>query len=158
MDNTSATKIANFEYFDEEFPTEKAALEYWEKIKWNGHPVCPKCSSLKVSKWRDDRPGWYRCKKCRKEFTARHDTIFACTKIPLRTWFKAWYNMVQHGGISMRLAEDIGVVQETAWFMTHRIREAMRTHKENMMLGGPGIIVEIDETYPGGLGKIQALR
>jgi hypothetical protein len=161
MHKTSATKIANQEYFDWKFPTEEKALKHLEKIK-GGRLVCPWCGCTSVSEWhnasrKDKGDGWWRCnsRRCRKQFTARHGTIFACTKMPLRTWFKVWYNMVQHGGISIKLAEELGITQETAWLMTHKIREAMRTHKEGMMLGGRGRIVEIDEAYPGGLEKFK---
>ncbi|MDR0515610.1 MAG: IS1595 family transposase [Fibromonadaceae bacterium] len=75
--------------------------------------------------------------------------------MPLLAWFEVWYSMMQHGGISMKVAEDIGAVQETAWLMTHKIREALRSHKDGMMLGGHGIIVEIDEAFPGGLERFK---
>ena len=132
----------------EQFPDEQAAREYFEEARWGGKPQCPDCGSL--GKHIKSRPGVLRCTdaKCRRQFTVRVGTIMEATKIGYRKWLLAMHTFhVSRKGISsLQLAKEIGVTQKTAWFMGHRIREAM-AQGGDAMLGG---IVQVDETYLGG--------
>jgi len=136
-------------------PEKESALDHLKWARWHGHPHCPHCDCASVSDWnnasrKDKSAGWLRCndRKCRREFNAKTNTIFEHTQLPLRVWFQACWHMMQPGGISsVRLASYIGVSQKTAWHMAHRIRQAMASHKDGMVLKG---IVEIDEAGLGG--------
>ena len=92
----------------------------------------------------------YRCAKCRKDFTIKTGTLFGESKLPLKTWFTAIYLLTssKKGISSPQLAEFLGVSQKTAWFIDHRVREAMK--QNNGKLFGT---VEVDETYIGGKEK-----
>lgn len=130
-------------------PTEESCREYLEQQRWNGKPVCPYCGFGKV--YKIEKGKRYKCgdSGCYKKFSATVGTIFEASKAPLVKWFTAIYLIGNHkkGISSHQLAKDIGVTQQTAWFMLHRIREMMRP-KENVKLDN---IVEIDETFVGGI-------
>lgn len=134
-----------FDYFKDN----EVCLAYREQIHWGGQPFCPHCSCEKVYKTNRG----YKCanKECFKKFTAISGTIFENTKIPLRLWFGAIYLMTAHkkGISSLQLGRDLGVQQRTAWYLLHRIREILKEN-EPQMIGGDGVIVEVDETYVGG--------
>ena len=134
------------------FKDEAVCLSYWEQIHWGGQPFCPHCSCEKVYKTNRG----YKCanKECFKKFTAISGTIFENTKIPLRLWFGAIYLMTAHkkGISSLQLGRDLGVQQRTAWYLLHRIREILKEN-EPEMIGGEGVVVEVDETYVGGKVK-----
>lgn len=140
-----------FQLFDF-FKDEAVCLSYWEQIHWGGQPVCPHCECEKVYKTNRG----YKCanKECFKKFTAISGTIFENTKIPLRLWFGAIYLMTAHkkGISSLQLGRDLGVQQRTAWYLLHRIREILKEN-EPEMIGGEGVVVEVDETYVGGKVK-----
>ena len=124
-----------------------------EKARWNnGAPVCCHCGAAKAKLWRKDRPGYYRCRKCGKQFSVKTGTIFEHTKILISVWFLAIYHELttRKGISSIELGGKIGVSQKTVWFMQQRIREAMGKHKENLILKG---VVEVDEAYIGGKEK-----
>lgn len=134
------------------FKDEKTCLEYWEKIRWGGNVRCPHCDSenpYKIAKG-------YKCRniECQKRFTALIDTVFENTKLPLRAWFAAIYLCINHkkGISSLQLSRDLGIHQKSAWFLLHRIREMLKEN-DPQILGGEGVVVEIDETYVGGKVK-----
>ena len=134
------------------------AREHLEAIRWPDGPVCPHCGQTdRIYKVRakSARPGVYKCgrKTCRKEFTVTVGTLFEGSHVPLNKWFQAAYLLcASKKGISAhQLHRMLGITYKTAWFMAHRLREAMKDgpiFKEPM--GGAGVTVEADETYIGG--------
>lgn len=139
------------------FHDEAAAIQHLESILWPEGPVCPHCSSDKkiyALTGKTTRPGLRKCGQCRKQFTVKVGTVFESSHIPLYKWLQATYLMAssKKGISSHQLHRTLEVTYKTAWFMSHRIREAMRVLKMEPM-GGEGKIVEADETYVGGLEK-----
>lgn len=136
------------------FQDADAAREYLEGIRWPDGPFCPHCGSTKPPmqlKGKSTRPGLYKCAetKCRKQFTVTVGTVFERSRVPLNKWLLAVHLMcASKKGISAhQLHRTLGVTYKTAWFMAHRIREAMR--EPAGILGGGGGTVEADETYWG---------
>src|SRR5579872_1979965 len=133
------------------FHDEAAAHALVEEIVWPFGPVCPRCNGIaRVTRVRGGRAGLYRCGPCKKQFTVKVGTVFESSHIPLHQWLQAVFLMCssKKGISSHQLMRTLGCQYKTAWFMTHRIREAMADGKLPMM-GGPGGIVEIDETFIG---------
>ena len=135
------------------FHNEKAAYAYVEARVWPEGPICPHCGGfVRIGKMggKSTRIGAYKCYQCRKPFTVKVGTIFESSHVPLRLWLQAMFLMASSKkGISTnQLHRTIGVTLKTAWFMAHRIREAMR-EGELAPLGGNGGAVEVDETYIG---------
>ncbi len=137
------------------------AREHLESIRWPDGPICPHCGSLNNAaklegkggaKGTKARPGLYKCRDCRKQFSVTVGTVFERSKIPLNKWLLATHLMTssKKGISSHQIHRNLGVTYKTAWFMTHRIREAMKDTSTDQ-LGGPGTsgIVEADETYYG---------
>lgn len=138
------------------FHDEEKAYEYVEARLWPQGAVCPHCGGVeRVGKLRGKttRPGLWKCYQCRKPFTVKIGTIFEDSKVPMRLWLQAIYLIAgsKKGISSNQLHRILGVTLKTAWFMSHRVREAMRTGGLAPMGGGGGI-VEIDETYIGNNG------
>ncbi len=138
------------------------AREYLEGIVWPDGPVCPHCGGFEriyPLNGNTTRDGLYKCGDCRKQFTVTVGTLFERSKVPLHIWLQAVYFMCssKKGMSSHQLHRTLGVTYKTAWFMTHRIREAMKdpvfktSYKER--LGGKNKVVEADETYWGNIGK-----
>jgi transposase-like protein len=146
------------------FHDEHAAYAYLEARIWPNGPVCPKCGGVeRISKMggKSTRIGVYKCYQCRKPFRVTVGTVFEASHVPLRLWLQAVHLMASSKkGISAnQLHRTLGVTLKTAWFMGHRIREAMRVLGIEP-LGGFGKTVEIDETssgwpegFPSGLKK-----
>lgn len=143
----SKSTISTFQLF-EAFPDAETARAYLESRLWPNGPTCPVCGLGERVSAR--KGGFYRCNQCQEDFTVRTGTIFERSHIPLHKWIYAMYLLVsaRKGISSMQLAKEIGVTQKSAWFMLHRLREACGG--ELKKLQG---IVEIDETYIGGLEK-----
>lgn len=134
------------------FENEQAAREHLAAIRWpEGKVVCPKCGSAEGAYVLKD--GRYRCKDkdCRTSFTVTTGTIFESSHIALHKWLLALYLLCssKKGISSHQIHRTLRVTYKTAWFMTHRIREAMREGGILAPLGGRGKIVEVDETYYG---------
>lgn len=120
------------------FQNEAAAFERLEQIVWPKGPICPKCgadrignlSGVKDKKGRE-RLGLKKCYDCRQQFTVRVGTIFERSHVPLRLWFQAAYLMCscKKGVSSNQLHRTLGVTRRSAWFMSHRLREAMKVLK-----------------------------
>lgn len=152
MKKTKNNNIGEFKsLFDllQAFPTEQSCITYLEKQLWpNGEPVSPYDPTSKVYRRGD---GMYRCKNTGKNFNIRIGTIFEGSKVELRKWFVAIYEITtsNKGISSVKLAEDIGVTQKTAWYMNQRIREAFNMALEEKLDGD----VELDETFVGGKNK-----
>lgn len=136
-----------------EFHNEEAAYAYVEARIWANGPVCPHCGGVeRISKMggKSTRIGAYKCYQCRKPFTVKIGTIFEASHVPMNLWLQAIYLMCasKKGISSNQLHRTLGVTLKTAWFMSHRIREAMRDDG-NMDFGAGGGVVEIDETFIG---------
>src|SRR5712691_8186957 len=135
------------------FHDEEAAYAYLEARVWPNGPICPHCGGYdRISKMggKSTRIGVYKCYQCRKPFRVTVGTVFEASHVPLRLWLQAMYLLCssKKGISSNQLHRTLGVTLKTAWFMSHRIREAMRTVGMEPM-GGAGEVVEADETYIG---------
>lgn len=135
---------------------ENAAREHLEGIRWPDGPVCPFCGSpdqVKPLGGKSMGPGWYHCGSCRDKFTVRVGTVYERSKIPLHKWVLATHLLCSSKkGISAhQLHRMLGITYKSAWFMAHRIREAM-TDPHPGPMGGKGKVVEADETYTGPSG------
>ncbi|MBY0371662.1 IS1595 family transposase [bacterium] len=138
---------------DKHFHDEKAAYKWVEARVWPEGPVCPHCGGVErinPMKGKSTRIGTYKCYQCRKPFTVKVGTIFESSHIPMKLWLQAIFLMTssKKGISSNQLHRTLGCTLKTAWFMSHRIREAMREGGLTPM-GGNGGIVEADETYFG---------
>lgn len=140
----SHSTISTFELF-QMFPDQESARLYFEGQRWPAGAVCPACNEAKRIGIR--KGGYYRCNACLNDFTIRTGTIFERSKVPLHKWLYAMYLLVtsRKGISSVQLHCQIGVTQQTAWFMLQRLREACGNDPTE--LAG---IVEIDECYVGG--------
>jgi transposase-like protein len=135
------------------FQNDKAARKFVEKIHWPDGTVCPHCGSIGHA-YATKREGVYRCaeKECRKDFSVTTGTVMESSHIGLHKWLMGFYLMSasKKGMSAHQLHRALGVTYKTAWFMVHRIREAMRAGGLTPM-GGEGKIVEADETYYGNI-------
>ena len=133
------------------FPDDKAAGEWFEMQRWpNGHRFCPDCGSVNYGHTaKKSMP--YRCRNCRNYFSVRKGTAMQSSHISLQKWVLAIYMMTTSlkGVSSMKLHRELGIPQNTAWFLMQRIRQGF-LRNVNEALPGP---VEIDETYVGGKEK-----
>ncbi len=132
---------------------ETAAYAWVETRLWPNGPICPHCGGVdRLSKMRgkSTRIGVYKCYQCRKQFTVKVGTVFEDSHVPMRIWLQAIFLLCssKKGISSNQLSRTLGVTLKTAWFMSHRIREAMRVVGMTPM-GGAGEIVEADETFIG---------
>jgi len=139
------------------FVDEYEALKYLESIRWSRKRFCPKCGECKKTSptaSKNHRPGLYYCNSCKGTFTVTVGTIFERSKIPLNKWLFVFHLMVssKKGISALQVQRMIEVTYKTAWFMCHRIREAMTSPPEKQ-LGGGESPVEVDETYWGNKGK-----
>lgn len=139
------------------------AREHLEALHWPTGPVCPHCGNCDGSRitklaGKSTRPGVHKCKDCVKPFTVTVGTIFEDSKIPLNKWLLAFrlLNGGKKGMSAHELHRSLGITYKSAWFMAHRIREAMSG--DDGPLGGPNEVVEADETYVGGKAKNRATR
>ena len=138
---------------DKHFHDEAAAYRFVEARVWPDGPICPHCGGVeRIGKMggTSTRIGTYKCYRCRKPFTVKIGTIFESSHIPLHIWLQAIFLMAssKKGISSNQLHRTLGVTLKTAWFLSHRIREAMRSGGLDP-LGGIGKVVETDETYFG---------
>ena len=133
------------------FQSPETAREWLEKLRWPEGPMCSHCGTIGHA-YKTKKPGWYRCaeKECRKDFTVTTGTVMERSHIPLNKWLMAFYllNASKKGMSAHQLHRALNLDYKTAWFMCHRIREAMRSGGLGP-LGGEGKIVEVDETYHG---------
>jgi transposase-like protein len=140
------------------FNDEDAARSHFEATRWPNGPYCPFCGQFEriaVLGGKSMGAGWYHCKDCRKKFTALVGTVCERSHIPLTKWLLAMHLMCasKKGISSHQLHRMLGVTYKSAWFMAHRIREAMRELHPTEPMGGEGKFVEADETYVGGKEK-----
>ena len=150
--------------FAPRFQNEEAARKHLESVRWAGVPFCPHCGSVDVTRLDGikHRAGLLQCneKECRKQFTVTVGTVFERSKIPLHKWVLATHLLCasKKGMSAHQLHRMIGVTYKTAWFMAHRIREAMKPSPNSEPMGGSGAIVEVDETFVGGKQRNRAYR
>lgn len=134
------------------FPNDNAAERWLVKRRWPGRIACVSCDSVNVQKGAKHRTMPFRCreKECGKKFSVRTGTVMESSKMGHQTWVFAIYIVMTNlkGVSSMKLHRDLGIGQKAAWFLLHRLSEAMAA--EDFMFSGP---VEADETYVGGLEK-----
>jgi transposase-like protein len=146
------------------FHDEEAARKHFEALRWPDGPVCPHCGIIDNAtelKGKSTRPGVYKCRDCQKPFTATIGTVYERSHIPLRKWLLATHLLcASKNGISAhQLWCMLGFGSyRTAWFMAHRIREAMKDIGSSEPLGGPEKFVEADETFVGGKAKNRAYK
>ena len=132
---------------------EIAARKHLEALNWPNGPICPHCQVVNQAtslSGKSTRPGVYKCRACDKPFSVTVGTVFERSHIPLTKWLLATELLTssKKGISSHQLHRMLGVTYKSAWFMAHRIREAMKPSKaDNGPLGGLGKIVEADETY-----------
>ena len=138
-----------------QFLNEEAAFAYVESRLWPNGPVCPHCGNADAKRIRKmegktTRLGLHKCYECKGQFTVRQGTIFESSHLPLHLWLQVIHLMcASKKGISTnQIQRMLSCSMKTAWFLTHRIREAMRDGAFSPM-GGAGGVVEIDETYIG---------
>ena len=141
--------LSIIELFDM-FPNDRAAEQWFERIRWPHGPCCPDCGSLHVVPCKDRKPMPYRCKDCRHHFSVRKGTVMQASKIGYRKWAVATYMMVTgiKGTSSMKIHRELKMTQKTAWFLMQRIREGFMAVAPQ--LSGT---VEVDEMFVGGKQK-----
>lgn len=141
------------------FSDAERAFEYAKFLRWpDGKVSCPRCGSESNS-FVKTRRIWF-CNGCKKQFTVKVGTIFEDSALGLDKWMTAvWLICNAKNGISSyELHRSIGVTQKSAWFMLHRIREAMKNETFEKMGGNEGGPVEVDETFVGGKVKNMHLK
>lgn len=139
------------------FHNEDAAREYFEKQRWPEGPFCPHCGNADPDKihkleGKSHRPGLYQCNDCREHFTVTVGSVMERSHIPLHKWAAAFHLMAasKKGVSAHQLMRMLGLGSyRTAWFLAHRVREAMMEKAPAGPIGGEGKIVEADETYVG---------
>lgn len=129
---------------------EAEAYKFVEARLWPHGPECPRCKETKrvsAMQGKSTRTGVYKCYVCRKQFTVKIGTVFEASNIPLHKWLQAIYLMCssKKGISSNQLARTLGIQVRSGWFLSHRIREAMRSG----VLAPMGGVVEVDETFIG---------
>jgi transposase-like protein len=119
----------NVDLTDPIFHDEDAARTYFESVRWPAAPYCPHCRSFNVVRMKGGkhRAGLFNCRGCREQFTATVGTVFARSHVPLHKWMLANHltNASKKGVSAHQLHRMLDVTYKTAWFMAHRIREAM---------------------------------
>lgn len=130
------------------FPDEATATKWFENVFWYEGRKCGKCKSKRTSPVKSGKPMPYWCSDCRSYFSVRTGTVLECSRVSLRKWVIAIYLCLTSlkSVSSRKLRRDIGVTQQTAWFMLHRIRQAWAGESDETF-SGP---IEVDETYVGG--------
>jgi len=158
--------------FQPRFQNEDAAREHLEALHWPNGPFCPHCGSLSAKRLPAQRgrktkahpegalrKGVVQCNDCRQQYTVTVGTVFESSKVPLHKWLYVNHVLCssKKGTSAHQIARNIGVSYKTAWFMMHRIREAMKETNPGPM-GGAGSIIEADETYVGGKVKNRSAK
>ncbi|MCR2833011.1 IS1595 family transposase [Parerythrobacter lacustris] len=149
-----------------EFHGEEAAFAHLEKLIWNGAPLCPHCGGMdritkvKANPAKRIRVGLWRCGDCKRQFTIKVGTVFEHMRLPLHKALQAVYLVTSSKkGISAhQLHRTLEITYKSAWFLLHRIREAMRDDSDIAPMGGNGGVVEVDETFIGRLKGVEKKR
>ena len=144
--------------------TDAEAEATFRKVRWpetDGAPVCPSCGGLNAYDCR--RPSGasrFRCRACQKDFSVTSGTLFASHKLPLKAYLAAialFCNEVK-GKSALALSRDIGVSYKAAFVLLHKLREAMAEEMKGRIIGGEGMVAEVDGGYFGGYIKPANLR
>ncbi|MGD1106489.1 MAG: IS1595 family transposase [Terracidiphilus sp.] len=136
------------------FSDEQTCIDTVAFMRWPTGPECPACLSPKDRQhWLKNQRRW-QCRECGRQYSVKLNTIFEDSAIPLTKWLPAMWLLAncKNGISSYEIARDIGVTQKSAWFMLHRIREAMK-NRSIKKLGPSGKPVEVDECFVGGKMK-----
>jgi transposase-like protein len=133
--------------FEQQYGTEAACREALFRWRWPEGFECPSCGERRHSKVRSRQ--LFQCSVCRRQTSLTAGTIFAATKVPLRTWFRAIYHVTQtkQGISSIELGRRLGVTQGTAWTIKHKLGQVMLERDAERLLAGR---VELDDAYLGG--------
>ena len=155
------------------FTCENAAREHLESLMWPDGPLCPHCGSVNAKRLPPQarkvtaahpggsvRRGVIQCNDCGDQYTVTVGTVFERSKVPLNKWLLANHLLCasKKGMSGHQFARMLGVTYKTAWFMMHRIREAMTPANPAPLGGGDQAVVEADETYVGGKARNRATR
>ncbi len=159
------TEIKTFSQIAKYFSDEAEAYKLVERLRWPNGPVCPHCGVIDHAYYLEPKEGprktrtgntsdrrVWKCGACRKQFSVLVGTIFEDSRIPLSKWLLAIHEMCadKNGVSALELSRKLGITYKSAWFMAHRIREAM---KRPPLLGKLQGTIEVDETYVGGRAK-----
>ena len=146
------------------YTDEVKAREHLEKLLWPDGPICPHCGNIdqdRIAKLegKSTRPGVYKCKECRKPFSVTVGTLMERSHIPLKKWLAAMHLITasKKGVSAHQMHRMLGITYDSAWFLAHRLRDAMRDPKAGP-IGGQNKVVEADETFIGGKAKNRAFR
>src|SRR3954454_7773448 len=155
-----AQKAPTLRQFQQRFPTEDSCLDHLFQVRYAGTD-CPKCNRpIKYTRIAKRRA--YQCQWCANQLYPTAGTPFDRTRTSLRDWFYVMFLFcsTRNGVAAKRVQREIGVTYKTAWRMCHEVRKYMAELDSDDPLGGPGTIVEIDETFVGGVkrGPNPALR
>jgi transposase-like protein len=136
-----------------------AARKHLEALRWPNGPECPHCGLINATAVSGGREGLYQCNNCREQFTVTVGTVFERSKVPLNKWLLCNHLLCagKKGVSAHQIHRMLGVTYKTAWFMCHRLREAMTPANPGPM-GGPNSYVEVDETFVGGKARNRAFR
>ena len=144
------------------FNDDDKAREALEAVRWPDGPTCPHCgcyepAMIALGKGKAHRPGLYYCAGCNGQFTVTVGTVMERSKIPLSKWLLAMHLMgaSKKGMSALQLQRMLGITYKSAWFVCHRIREAMTPAKPGP-IGGENKVVEADETFVDGKKKNRA--
>src|SRR3954453_11233516 len=135
------------------FHNEDLARAHMEASRWPDGAYCPHCGSTNVHRMGGKtQAGMFLCNDCRDKFTVRTGTVMERSHVPLHKWLLATHLMAasKKGMSAKQMERMLGVTYKTAWFLCHRIREAMAPGANSAPMGGSGAIVEVDETFVGG--------
>src|SRR5215207_3119249 len=147
------------------FHDENAARAHLESLRWPNGPTCPHCGNADPDtihrlEGKSHRPGLFQCNECREHFTVTVGSVMERSHIPLAKWVLGFHlmNASRKGMSTHQFHRMLGITYKSAWFMAHRIREAMTGGAFSGPLGGANKVVEVDETYVGGKAKNRAHR
>jgi transposase-like protein len=138
-----------------EFSNEDAAIAHVETSRWPDEVSCPHCGSTSVHRMKGEtQAGYFLCNDCREKFTCRTGTVMERSHIPIHKWLLAIHllNSGKNGVSAHEIHRSLGITYKTAWFLAHRIREAMKNTSPTPM-GGKRKSVQADETYYGNSSK-----
>ena len=157
----TGSNTVNVNITDPIFHNEAKALAHITASRWpDGEPTCPHCGSTRTRMMGGKtQAGMHLCNDCRDKFTVRTGTVMERSHVPLHKWLLATHLMAasKKGMSAKQMERMLGVTYKTAWFLCHRIREAMKPG-DNGPMGGPNSFVEVDETFVGGKARNRAFR
>lgn len=143
-----------------EFTNEEAAITHLEKSRWADGVVCPHCGSVSVTRMAGKtQAGYFQCNDCRDKFTCRTGTVMERSHIPVHKWLLAIHLMAssKKGMSAHQLHRMLGITYKSAWFLAHRVREAM-ADTDTTPMGGEGQSIQADETYYGNSKRAKSYK